>query len=120
MDDVRIRRATADDAEPLARVYRSADSENRKLGFPARAGSATEHDVVEWIEERRVYVATVEGEIVGGVRLEATDVDRVKTGRLGVHEDWKGKGVGSRLLEYREYDGIVMEKGVRHNDSWNE
>lgn len=132
MSDVRIRRASADDAEELAAVYRSAYRENRELGFPAKAGSATPSEVADWIRDRRVYVAEIEDEIVGGVRLEAaeppetaerpeaterpesadqleagerpeaTDSDCVKLSRLGVHESWKGEGVGSRLLDHAE------------------
>lgn len=102
MTDVEIRRATATDAETLAEVYRSAYRENRELGFPAKAGSATESEVAEWIRESRVYVAEIDDEVVGGVRLEATDSERVKLSRFGVRESRKGEGVGSRLLDYAE------------------
>lgn len=102
MDDLQIRRATAEDAETLAKVYRSAYRENRELGFPAKAGSATSGDVSDWIRENRVYVAEIEGGVVGGVRLEVTDPDRVQLSRLGVHESWKGESVGSSLLDYAE------------------
>ena len=102
MSDCQIRRATVADAAALARAYRSAYRENRELGFPAKAESATEAEVAEWIREHRVYVATVEGDVVGGVRLEATDDDRAKLSRLGVRGEWKGEGIGSRLLDRAE------------------
>ncbi|WP_321111427.1 GNAT family N-acetyltransferase [Halorussus salinisoli] len=102
MTEVEIRRATDADAEALARAYRSAYEENRRLGFPAKAESATERDVSEWIRKSRVYVAEAGDEVVGGVRLEATDSERVKLSRLGVHENRKGEGVGSRLLDRAE------------------
>ena len=102
MTEPDIRRATPADAAELAAVYRNAYRENRELGFPAKAESATEDEVSDWIREHRVYVATVEDEVVGGVRLEATDPERVKLSRLGVRERWKGTGVGSRLLDYAE------------------
>ncbi len=102
MDDLQVRRATVADAEALARVYRSAYRETRRLGFPMKAESATEAEVADWIREFRVYVATVEGEVGGGVRLEETDPGRVKLSRLGVREDWKGEAVGSRLLDHAE------------------
>jgi hypothetical protein len=69
MADPTIRDADSDDAEPLAAVYRSAYRQNRELGFPAKAESATEADVLEWIREKRVYVATVADEVVGGIHL---------------------------------------------------
>jgi len=99
---VSIRRAEAADAEPLAAVYRSAYRENRRLGFPAKAESATSETVGEWIAEHQVYVATVDAEVVGGVRLEETAPERVKLSRLAVRADCKGDGVGSRLLEHAE------------------
>jgi GNAT superfamily N-acetyltransferase len=97
-----IRRATAADAERLAAVYRSAYEENRRLGFPAKAGSATPDTVAGWIGEHRVHVAGVGGTVVGGVRLDPTGPGRVTPGRLGVHEDWKGEGVGSALVAHAE------------------
>ena len=102
MSDIQSRRATVTDADALARAYRSAYRENRELGFPAKAGSATEDEVAEWIREHRMYVAATDDEVVGGVRLEATDDDRAKLSRLGVREEWKGEGIGSRLLDRAE------------------
>lgn len=122
MSDVEFRRATALDAEELAAVYRSAYRENRELGFPAIAGSATADDVSEWIDDHRVLVAEVEDDIVGGVRLEAaerpdtaepldasdspdssnSEPNCVKLSRFGVHEDRKGAGIGSQLLAHAE------------------
>ncbi len=109
MTEPRVRRATAADADRLAAVYRSAYAENRRLGFPAKAEHATAADVAEWIESGRVYVATVDGTVVVGVRLEATGEDRVKLSRLAVHEDWKGAGIGSVLLDHAE--AAVRESG---------
>ncbi|GAA0224709.1 GNAT family N-acetyltransferase [Haladaptatus pallidirubidus] len=102
MTELQIRRAAPADAERLVSVYRSAYRENRELGFPTKAESVTANELSEWIQEYRVYVAEVEGELVASVRLEATDSERVKLSRLGVHEERKGKGIGSRLLEYAE------------------
>jgi GNAT superfamily N-acetyltransferase len=114
MTEVGIRPACADDAEELAAVYRNAYRENERLGFPAFAGSADAETVAEWIEEARVYVATAGDGIGGGVRLEATDPDRLKLSRLGVHEEWKGEGIGSRLLGHVE--GLARRWG--HSTVW--
>jgi predicted N-acetyltransferase YhbS len=100
--DVRVREATTDDADPLATVLRSAYRENRDLGFPMKGESVSGSEVADWIREHRVYVAETGGEVVGGVRVAETDPDRVKLSRLGVREDWKGEGVGSRLLAHAE------------------
>ncbi|WP_254769117.1 GNAT family N-acetyltransferase [Salinilacihabitans rarus] len=97
-----IRQASVEDAERLAAVYRNAYRENRRLGFPAKAESVTAGTVAEWIRTAHVLVATVRGEIVGGVRLQATDSDTVKLSRLGVHEEWKSQGIGSELMDFAE------------------
>ena len=102
MTEPEITRATETDAKELAAVYRSAYRENRRLGFPAKAESATEQVVADWIREERLFVATLDGTVVGGVRLEETDPDRVKLSRLGVREEWKGIGVGSSLVAHAE------------------
>jgi GNAT superfamily N-acetyltransferase len=102
MNDLQIQQATTTDAEKLAQIYQNAYQENRELGFPAKAESVTEREVSAWIQSNRVYVATVDDEIIGGVRLETTDSERVKLSRLGVHERWKGEGIRSTLVEYAE------------------
>jgi GNAT superfamily N-acetyltransferase len=100
MPDVEIRDAITAEAERLAAVYRRAYAENRRLGFPAKAGSATAADVRAWISDYRVAVATVDGDLVGAVRLERTDAAHVVLSRLAVDEGWKGEGVGTHLLEH--------------------
>lgn len=102
MDELAIRRAETEDAAALAEVYHSAYRENRDLGFPAKAESVTGSTVADWIADHHVYVAHVDGRIVGGVRLEEPDPGRLKLSRLGVHEDWKGQGIGGRLLDHVE------------------
>lgn len=116
--ELRIRDATPADADALAAVYHSAYRENRRLGFPAKAETVEPATVAEWIREHQVFVAEVpdggdadipdgtrggtENRLVGGVRLEETEPDRAKVSRFGVHDDWKGRGVGSRLLAHAE------------------
>ena len=95
-----VREASTGDADRLAAVYRNGYQENRRLGSPAKAESVTGETVSEWIQPAHVFVGTVRTDIVGGVRLEATDSDAVKLSRLGVHPEWKGQGIGSELVEF--------------------
>ena len=111
MPDPTIRTAAISDAESLVDVYRSAYRENRRLGFPAKAESVERETVVEWIEAHHVFVAELDGAVVGGVRLEVSDPDRVKLSRLGVHDDLKGRGLGSRLVRFAEK--WAREQGYR-------
>ncbi|MXR51308.1 GNAT family N-acetyltransferase [Halovenus sp. WSH3] len=101
MTALSIRWAEPTDTDALASVYRSAYAANRELGFPAKAETATADTVEGWLEGYELLVGTVDGQIVGGVRLE-TNEDHVKISRLAVHEERKGEGIGSRLLERAE------------------
>lgn len=112
MNEVTVRRAIKRDAERLAEVYRSAYQENRRLGFPAKAENITGSTVTKWIREDWVLLAEVTGDVVGGVRLEATDATRVKLSRLGVHADWKGNGIGGLLLDAAEE--LARHEGYTH------
>lgn len=98
---VTVCEAQPDDAAALSGVYRSAYAENRRLGFPATAESATAGTVREWIHEHRVYVAETVGTVVGGVRLERND-EAAKLSRLAVHPGRQGEGIGTRLLARAE------------------
>lgn len=109
MCSIRIRPADRSDAERLTAVYRNAYRVNRELGFPMQAASVSEAEVVEWIQEHWLFVAVLNGEIVGVVRLEETDPDRVKLSRLGVHERQRGNGIGRRLVEHVE--GVANDRG---------
>lgn len=97
-----IRAATEEDAERLATVYRSAYAESSRLGFPLKAESVTEATVRAWIEDDRLFAAESDGIIVGAVRLDLSGAECATLSRLGVHEEWKGSGIGSALLTHAE------------------
>ena len=98
---VTVREARPEDAAALSGVYRSAYAENRRLGFPATAESATAETVREWIREHRVSVAETVGTVVGGVRLERGE-ESARLNRLAVHPGRQGEGIGSQLLARAE------------------
>jgi GNAT superfamily N-acetyltransferase len=102
VNDLHFQQATAAVTEELTAVYRSAFRENRRLGIPHVAESVSERQVADWIQQHTIYVAKRHSDVIGGVRLDETDPNRVKISRLAVHERWKRKGIGRQLLEYVE------------------
>jgi len=102
MIDLHFRLATVAVAAQLTAVYRSAFRENRRLGIPHIEERVSERQVANWIRQHTLYVAMNESDVIGGVRLDECDSDRVKLSRLAVHERWKQKGVGGQLLDYTE------------------
>lgn len=54
------------------------------------------------VESRMFFVATVEGDIVGWTHLDLPQVDKLRETAeqtVGVRPDYRGEGVGSRLLD---------------------
>lgn len=120
-DEPHIREAKHEDGERLVTVYRSAYRENRQLGFPAKAGAATTADIHDWLDAGRLFVAEIDDQVVGALRFEETSSRRAKISRLGVHEEWKGNGIGSALLGHAEsfaraegYDAVWLTTPEEH------
>lgn len=118
---MRIRRAEHEDVEALAEVYRSAYRETRDLSFPMKAAEATAEEVRHWMDEGRLLVAVSSDEIIGAVRLEATDDRFLKVSRLAVHQERRGEGIGSRLMDAAEsiargecFDGVRLTTPPDH------
>lgn len=97
-----IREAVEADIDALLNIYHGAYRENRQLGFPAKAETATSSDVETWLNEEVVYVAVDGDDVVGAVRAEETEPDRVKVSRLAVRIDHQGRGIASELLDHVE------------------
>ncbi len=115
-----IRRAVRPDAEAVRGVYADAYRENRELGFPGSAETATTAEVAEWIERDSVWVAEVDHAVVGAVRVRVTDGAPV-LGRLGVLSAMKGCGIGSALMNAAEdetrcggYAGMLLTVAGEH------
>jgi len=88
-----LRRATADDSELLAEMYRNFEPRGAAQGLPPR------HDPERWLAGLSLYpnfLAIVDGRLAGHSVL-CTDADAAEIA-VFVHQDFRGHGLGKRLL----------------------
>ena len=96
--EVKIRRATAGDAEAVYEIVLRALRETNARDYPAsvidRLVLTLPEGVASKLEEWRAYVAVVDGRIVGTGSLNGKTVRA-----LFVHPDYQGCGIGTKLMD---------------------
>ncbi len=102
MPDILIRRATADDAAALVRLFSAPRAMWGTLQVPYTSEEARRRRLVDVPEGTYPLVAEVDGEVVGQLTLHSnpTRPRRAHAGALGmaVRDDWHGRGVGTALM----------------------
>ena len=97
-----IRRATADDAAALVRLFSAPRAMWGTLQVPYTSEEARRRRLVDAPEGTYPLVAEVDGEVVGQLTLHSnpTRPRRAHAGALGmaVRDDWHGRGVGTALM----------------------
>jgi DNA-binding MarR family transcriptional regulator/GNAT superfamily N-acetyltransferase len=122
--DLLVRAATvtferADPASPVARdlVGRYFAEINGRFGFEPAVGE-TDRDAALLIPPTGVFaVAVSDGEpaACGGLKTIAPGVGELK--RMWVHPDWRGAGLGSRLLRHLEDQARALGHGTVRLDT---
>lgn len=96
-DAVQLQPATTRHAENLVELYHAAYEQSVALGFLATTAWVDLEAVETWVREDTVFLATIEAESVGTVRLAYyDDWDRLVLGRLGVAPEWTQYGIVRR------------------------
>jgi ribosomal protein S18 acetylase RimI-like enzyme len=98
-DSVLITRATEEDAEAILALQRTAYQQQAVLhdDFSIPPLTQTLEDIRGTFASRVFLKATVADVIIGSVRA-TYDAGTCHIGRLIVHPDFQGKGIGTRLL----------------------
>ena len=100
-----IRPSKAEDIIPLRDIARLSYRDTRfhsDTRFPTHLADAL-YEI--WIEKSckgyadEVLVAEVDGKAVGYISCKRLDESQGQIGLVGVHSDWKGKGIGQELVD---------------------
>lgn len=75
------------------------------------ATRTTPSEMQDLIDRGEIAVATVDGEVVGCVRIQELDGDRGEFGMLAAAPDVRGRGIGRTLVEFAERSS--RERGHR-------
>jgi|SRR5215216_4518985 len=101
--EVTIRHAEPDDLEALHRLFSGPRAIEGTLQLPLQSLEKRRRWLSEMPEEFHHLVACVDDEVVGslGLRTFPTRWRRRHIGEIGmaVRDDWRGRGVGTALLE---------------------
>lgn len=111
---VRVRKAEISDAKRIVEITSEAFLQYIKAAGikDTPALHENEEQVIEDIKNKDVYVAVVEDEIVGSVRIHKLDEDTVYLSRFGVSMEHRNLGIGKLLMNY--LDAVLMQKKVKH------
>ncbi len=111
---VRVRKAELSDAKRIVEITSEAFLQYIKAAGikDTPALHEKEEQVIEDIKNKDVYVAVVEEEIVGSVRIHKLDEDTVYLSRFGVSMEHRNLGIGKLLMNY--IDAVLMQKKVKH------
>lgn len=111
---IRVRKAQTEDAKRIAEITGEAFLQYIKVAGikDTPALHENEEDVIEDIKTKDVYVAVVEEEIVGSVRIQKLDEDSVYLSRFGVSMAHQNLGIGKLLMNY--LDAVLSQQKVKH------
>lgn len=102
-----LRRATGDDAAPLAACIRDAYAvyEERITDLPAVA-----EGIADDIQNNIVWVTEIDGSVAGGIVLVLQE-DCLLVANVAVHPEWSGLGLGGALMAHAETECREFERG---------
>jgi ribosomal protein S18 acetylase RimI-like enzyme len=123
-----VRQAGQDDMDDLLSVIRNSLSDDSYIVGESLADIIDHEKVLlrhNELQSRIVFVATVGGRVAGWVHLDRPEreaLSHTATLTLGVHEDYRGHGIGGALLDrgQRWADEVGTEKLYNSVPSTNE
>ena len=111
---IRVRKAEISDAKAIADITKDAFLQYIKVAGikDTPALHEDEETVIDDINNKEVYVAHIEDEIVGSARIHYLSEDTVYLSRFGVSLKHQNLGIGKLLMNY--LDIVLSQKKVKH------
>lgn len=108
-----VQKATLNDVEGIMKITKQAFSQYIKLaGIPdTDALHETRDQVVRDIENKYVYVAFIDDEIVGSVRVEKINDTTAYLSRFAVSNEYQNRGIGKSIMGV--FDQEMKKNGVK-------
>jgi len=108
-----VRKAVAEDAQLIysitKEVFKTYQEQAGIAGKIAALNETTE-DILKDIETKHVFVAVLDGSVVGSVRIEIFNDGTAYLSRFGVDPGIQSKGIGRALIA--EVDKLMMEANI--------
>ena len=100
--DITIRPTLVSDARALSEIYSQPSAQRETLHLPMPSVSMWTQRLETMPTGVYSFVAQVDGKVVGNIKFEHAQRPRVShcaTFGLGVHDDYHGLGIGSKLIQ---------------------
>ena len=95
-----VRRATLDDVDSIVKITQEAFEKYIKLADikDTPALHETREQVIKDIDTKIVYVAYINNQVVGSMRIELIDKETAYLSRFGVNTEFQNLGIGKSMM----------------------
>lgn len=95
-----VRRATLDDVDSIVKITQEAFEKYIKLADikDTPALHETREQVIKDIDTKIVYVAYINNQVVGSMRIELLDKETAYLSRFGVNTEFQNLGIGKSMM----------------------
>ncbi len=108
-----VRRATLEDTDSIIKITRQAFQKYIEVaGIKDTAAlHETKEQVEKDIETKLVYVAYIDDDVVGSVRVERINEDTAYLSRFGVSDEYQNRGIGKSIMGV--FDSEMKKMGIK-------
>jgi len=116
-----VRRATYKDVDSIAKITQTAFEKYIKLaGIEDTAAlHETKEQIIKDIDEKIVYVAYMNNQVVGSVRIELLDDACAYLSRFGVNTEFQNLGIGKSMMNALDIElrNLNVKRVILHTAS---